>query len=360
MPISLPNLDDTTYADLLEEARSLIPTYEPDWTNHNPSDPGVTLVELFAYLSEMMLYRLNRVTDANMYAFLRLLNEPGWESPSDEPLSESVRKTVLRLRRPYRAVTCQDFEFLSFEASARLRAYLDAAGGGARETADPQDSILADVPDLDAKAAAAWGAVARALCVPNLNLENLDPVRRYEEASGHVSVIVVPAGDEGVARPQPTAGLLALVRGYLEKRRLVATRVHVVGPRYFRVNVRLTLVLLPDALTLQEADVRKKAEDAVRKFLHPLAGGPDAKGWPFGRNVYVSELYQLLDRLPVVDYVTNIDPATKKAYAELSVAAGDAGRLIRNAKGEVVAVEVRPDELVEASVSVKIDFRGLK
>ncbi|HEX8115946.1 MAG TPA: hypothetical protein VF521_01615, partial [Pyrinomonadaceae bacterium] len=200
MPISLPNLDDTTYADLLEEARSLIPTYEPDWTNHNPSDPGITLVELFAYLSEMMLYRLNRVTDANMYAFLRLLNEPGWTPASDEPLNESVRKTVLRLRRPYRAVSCQDFEYLSFEVSSRLRAYLDATGGGARETADPQDSILADVPDLDPRAAATWGAVARALCVPNLNLENLDPVRRYEEAPGRVSVIIVPGDD--VARPQ--------------------------------------------------------------------------------------------------------------------------------------------------------------
>jgi hypothetical protein len=194
--------------------------------------------------------------------------------------------------------------------------------------------------------------------VPNLNLENLDPVRRYEEAPGRVSVIIVPGDD--VARPQPTAGLLGLVGDYLERRRLVATRVHVVGPRYFRVNVRLTIVLLPDALTLQEADVRKQAEDAVLEFLHPLKGGPDGKGWPFGRNVYVSELYQLLDRLPVVDYVTNIDPATKKAYAELTVGAGDTGRLVRNAKGEVAAVEVRPDELVEASVSVKIDFRGLK
>jgi hypothetical protein len=360
MPISLPNLDDRTYGDLLEEARSLIPTYAPEWTNHNPSDPGITLVELFAYLSEMMLYRLNRVTDANMHAFLRLLNEPGNTPPPGETLNETVRKTVLRLRRPYRAVTCQDFEYLSFEASARLEAYLDAMKNGSPEADDPRDSILADIPDIDITTAATWGEVGRALCVPNLNLENLDPVRRYKEAPGHVSVIIVPAGREGYPRPQPTIGLLWLVQNYLERRRLVATRVHVVAPRYFRVSVRLTLVLKPDALTLEADDVRREAEQAVKKFLHPLTGGPEGTGWPFGRNVYVSELYELLDRLPLVDHVTNVNPETRSPYSELLVAEAEAGRLIRNAKGGVVAVEIKPDELVEPAVSLKIDFGGSK
>ena len=74
MPLQLPNLDDRRYADLVEEARALIPTYTPEWTNHNPSDPGITLIELFAFLSEMLLYRLNRVTAANILSFLKLLN----------------------------------------------------------------------------------------------------------------------------------------------------------------------------------------------------------------------------------------------------------------------------------------------
>src|SRR5690349_4133941 len=53
MPLPLPNLDDRSYTDLVEEARRLIPTYAPEWTNHNPSDPGIMLIELFAYLTEM-------------------------------------------------------------------------------------------------------------------------------------------------------------------------------------------------------------------------------------------------------------------------------------------------------------------
>ena len=83
MPLQLPNLDDRRYADLVEEARSLIPTFAPEWTNHNPSDPGITLIELFAFLSEMLIYRLNRVTARNVLSFLKLLNGTDW-NPFEE------------------------------------------------------------------------------------------------------------------------------------------------------------------------------------------------------------------------------------------------------------------------------------
>jgi phage-related baseplate assembly protein len=71
--IPSPNLDDRTFEDLVEEAITLIPKYSPGWTNHNPSDPGVTLVELFAWMTEMVIYRLNKVTDKNYLAFLDLM-----------------------------------------------------------------------------------------------------------------------------------------------------------------------------------------------------------------------------------------------------------------------------------------------
>src|SRR6266699_1306572 len=60
MPVPLPNLDDRRYDDLVAEARGLIPSLDSTWTNHNPSDPGITLVELFAWLSEMLMYRIDR------------------------------------------------------------------------------------------------------------------------------------------------------------------------------------------------------------------------------------------------------------------------------------------------------------
>ena len=75
MPLPLPNLDTRDWADLVEEARSLIPRYAPTWTDHNVHDPGITLIELLAWLVEQDGYRLNRVTDAHRRKFLALVGE---------------------------------------------------------------------------------------------------------------------------------------------------------------------------------------------------------------------------------------------------------------------------------------------
>jgi len=73
MPLTLPNLDDRTYAELLAEAKNKIQQSCPEWTDLSAGDPGVTLLELFAYLTEAMLYRLNRLPEKVYIQFLRLL-----------------------------------------------------------------------------------------------------------------------------------------------------------------------------------------------------------------------------------------------------------------------------------------------
>lgn len=67
------NLDDRTWQDIVDEAKALIPKYAPEWTDHNPSDLGITLIELFAWIVEGMIYRLNRVPEKNFIEFLNLL-----------------------------------------------------------------------------------------------------------------------------------------------------------------------------------------------------------------------------------------------------------------------------------------------
>ena len=71
--IHSPNLDDKTYQEIVDEAIRLIPHYCPEWTNHNPSDPGITLIELFAWMTEMMIYRLNQVPDKVYLTLLDLI-----------------------------------------------------------------------------------------------------------------------------------------------------------------------------------------------------------------------------------------------------------------------------------------------
>lgn len=73
MALPAPNLDDRTFQDIVDEAKRLIPRYTPEWTNHNLSDPGVALVELFAWMSEMVLFRLNQVPDRLFVHFLNLV-----------------------------------------------------------------------------------------------------------------------------------------------------------------------------------------------------------------------------------------------------------------------------------------------
>jgi len=68
-----PKLDDRSFHDIVEEAISMIPRYAPEWTNHNPSDPGITLIELAAWMTDLLIYRLNQVPDKNYIAFLNLL-----------------------------------------------------------------------------------------------------------------------------------------------------------------------------------------------------------------------------------------------------------------------------------------------
>ena len=73
MPLILPNLDDRRWSDLVEEARGLIPVYSPEWTDHNVHDPGITLIELLAWITEMDIYHLNQVPNRHKRKFLELV-----------------------------------------------------------------------------------------------------------------------------------------------------------------------------------------------------------------------------------------------------------------------------------------------
>jgi hypothetical protein len=76
MPIVLPNLDDRRYQQLVDESLARIPVHTPEWTNFNQSDPGVTLIQIFAFLTESLLYRCNQIPERNHKKFLQLLGVP--------------------------------------------------------------------------------------------------------------------------------------------------------------------------------------------------------------------------------------------------------------------------------------------
>jgi predicted phage baseplate assembly protein len=167
---------------------------------------------------------------------------------------------------------------------------LDAGAVRARE-APPRATTTLDVeriarvvPGTRVRRARAWAA--------------LDPVDVCLDASGTVTLVIVPALP--ARRPAPTAGLIRAVRRWLDRRRVLCTRLLVVGPTYLDVGVRATVQ------ALRSADVDRVRDDVARAldaFLDPLAGGPAGRGWPFGRDVYRSEILQVIDGVSGVDHV---------------------------------------------------------
>src|SRR3954471_1515412 len=73
MALTSPILDDRSFEQLKTELLQRIPVYTREWTDHNESDPGIALLELFAYLGESVLYRFNQIPETTKIEFLRLL-----------------------------------------------------------------------------------------------------------------------------------------------------------------------------------------------------------------------------------------------------------------------------------------------
>jgi predicted phage baseplate assembly protein len=92
MAIVPPRLDDRSWQDLRDELVRRIPVHAPQWTDRSPTDPGIALIELFAFLGDNLLYRLNRAPEAAKLAFLKLLNLP--------PRAAEPARTMLRLMLP--------------------------------------------------------------------------------------------------------------------------------------------------------------------------------------------------------------------------------------------------------------------
>jgi hypothetical protein len=315
MPIPLPNLDDRSYADLTAEALALIPALDPAWTNHNPSDPGITLIELLAWLTEMLLFQVNQVTPASTENFLKLLNESGWARPDGVSLDAAIRQTIVGLRERYRAVTAADYEWLALNAWPESDAAGKLPGGG---------------------------KLARVHCVPRRDLSATDPAARRAEAPAHLSLVVL-------AQPPPAPGaasdtaLLGDLGKFLDERRMLTTLQHVVEPGYVAVEISANLALhegAPPDTTLAAA------HQALAAYYDPLKGGPQQQGWPFGRAVYASEASAVLEEVPLVDYVEDVQVTAPAA----------ADKVQHDASGQAVTVVLDIDELVQLQATPLVAY----
>ena len=225
------------------------------------------------------------------------------------------------LKHRYRAVTCADLEWLARQAA------------GTR--------------------------VARTKCLPNVNRD-----LRFEP--GWVTLMIVPQGTG--SKLSPSAELIRQVEDYLEARAFVGlsqqtpARVNVIGPGYLQVTVVAEVV----PQDIDEAQrVKQRALTALDAFFHPLTGGPNGTGWEFGRDVYVSEVSQVLEGVSGVSHVKTLQLTANVSQVRLTFTSASsagmalpAGSAVMTADRQKAALLAEP---VPAGSAVKrIAIRGFQ
>ena len=183
-----------------------------------------------------------------------------------------------------------------------------AVDGAAAETVAHAEGRAAQSVGAQQRAVTLADCEALARQTPGVRLArvearaNLYPGLPCVSAPGVITVLVLPYLP--LARPTPTPALLRAVAAYLRRRRIVGTRIEVAGPVYVEVFVRAQVQAYARS---DRGDVRQRVVAALDRFFHPLRGGPDGSGWPFGRDVYRSEVLQVLDETPGVDHVVTLE-----------------------------------------------------
>jgi len=244
-----------------------------------------------------LIYRTNLVPEKTQDTFLKLIHGPDYERPAGQDLETAVRETVAELRELYRAVSEDDYERLTlFTWNASRGAGIDA--------------------------------VARVRCLAE---HTIDGQEKLAEAPGYVTLLVVPDSPLFHDDPapaywvDPSGELTSSLKIFFDDRKLLTTRVRVRGPGGVRVKIGATIFLKDDARNNIGADIRQ----ALLRRFHPLVGGTDGRGWPWGRAVYPSDVFAVLDELSGIDYVENVTvvfdgPAEQKS---LRIFDGDAVKL---------------------------------
>jgi predicted phage baseplate assembly protein len=186
-----------------------------------------------------------------------------------EDLASAKLRGPMLLRSRDRAVTAEDYEYLAIQGApeaARVRCV--AAGDGAD------------------------GGAVRVLVIPSA----------VEEQPGRLRFEQLVPSDETLGR----------IATYLDERRVVGARVSVEPPSYQGITI---VARLRAHERMEPNRLQATALEAMYRYFHPISGGPDGSGWPFGRPIHVGEVYSVLQRLAGTELVEEVrlypaDPIT--------------------------------------------------
>ena len=220
-----PPIDTRSYQQLLNETLARIPVHNPEWTNYNDSDPGVTILQLFAFMAESVLYRANQVPERNRRKFLRLLGIPLQPASSAEGLvTFSNPKGPLAVR-----LLPADVELTAGQVPFRTRYGLDVLPVEARPYVKARP-LLSD--EEKGRVDELYGALYASLLAEDESPDYYE-VRPFETPGSGVSLPVLDLNGEAAGDPIDGSLWLALLARRPDEveaaRREIAGKVLTVG-----------------------------------------------------------------------------------------------------------------------------------
>ncbi|WUC82451.1 hypothetical protein OHS33_31315 [Streptomyces sp. NBC_00536] len=170
---------------------------------------------------------------------------------------------------------------------------------------------------------------------------------RPEDAPLHVLLVPRTAGDPEEAVPpgefDVPADVLLRVRGVVEASRLLGARLRVGAPRYHSFGVRATVRTWSNTPE-GGGDTQRAAERALRRYFHPTAGGPDGRGWPWGRRVHAGDVLAALEPVPEIHGTTEVALTLPgRTVAESSVEVSDGGLVLLDSAALTITVAPAED-----------------
>lgn len=228
-------------------------------------------------------------------------------SPADRAILSQIASNMVPATGGLPAAPLTELEGKAAEVVHAHERILDLALNSQQSTLDqiPKNAVLALPPPSQAVNLLDTERIA--LDVPGTFVararawSDTDPALPGLHATGVVTVVILPATP--VAEPMPSTGLIADVKRYLDRRRVICTRIEVAPPTYEVITVTARVQAFVGA---SSSAVQRGILVALANFLSPLTGGPAALGWPFGRSVYRAEILQLLANVPGVDHVDSM------------------------------------------------------
>jgi hypothetical protein len=243
----------------------------------------MTLVELFAHLTEGAIFQLDQLPPETLDVFLELV---GICRETDEDMASAVARALDGLEHTEVALTASDLAERAKQLSTTWQQRVHRAG-----LTWVSDDVCSEEDERD---------------VGLLNVK-LDP-------------LFLPFA------PYVVEDRLFFL---LKEHAIVGTRLHVVQVKEVKLEIRATVVRVPNS-PLRAEDVERR----IREFIDPVRGGFDGNGWPMGRSLYRSELFQLIEGIPDVDHVDVLDVSPAAPGSE--------------------GVDLAPDELIDPASKVEV------